>query len=80
MIKPRSIFYNSISSKKTPTFGQARAEKLTQRMNSALTDRRKLARAEAAAADPLKTAYRHKSDLVERKIDRITAELLNAKK
>ncbi len=81
MRKPLFSFFNLGNSQPAkPTFGQKRAEQISQRMDKAITDRRKLARAEYAAPEPLKTTYGQKSDLAERKIDRITAELLDAKK
>jgi hypothetical protein len=81
MRKPLSSFFNIGNSQPAkPTFGQKRAEQISERMDKAIGERRKLARAEYAAEDPLKTTYGQKSDLVERKIDRITAELSEAKK
>lgn len=81
MRKPLLSFFNfSPSQSKPPTFGQKRAEQLTERVDKAITDRRKLFRAEAASDDPLKSTYAHKGDLAERKIDRLTAELSDAKK
>ena len=81
MRKPLHSFFNlgNVQPKK-PTFGEARAEKLNTRMITALKDRQKFARAEAASDDPLKTTYFHKGSQEERKIDRLTAELSDAKK
>ncbi|MDQ5951752.1 MAG: hypothetical protein QG639_1033 [Patescibacteria group bacterium] len=80
MSKPFLSFFRRSDQTPKATFGQQRAEKLSQRLDKALTDRKKLFRAEAAAADPLKTTYATKSHQVERKIDRLTAENLDAKK
>lgn len=81
MRKPLFSFFNLGNAQPAkPTFGQSRAERLDRRMNQALTDRKKLLRAEAASGDPLKTTYSQKGSLVERKIDRLTAEISDAKK
>lgn len=80
MRKPLFSFFKLGSQTPKPTFGQKRAEQLNQRMDQALTDRRKLFRAEAASDNPLKTTYSQKSSLVERKIDRLTAQISDAKK
>lgn len=80
MRKPLFSFFKKTDESAKPTFGQKRAEQLAQRLDKAITDRRKLFRAEAAAEDPLKTTYMHKSLQVERKIDRLTAENSDAKK
>lgn len=80
MRKSLFSFFNFGDRPAKPTFGQKRAEQLSQRLEKAITDRRILARAQAAASDPLKTTYSHKAGQAERKIDRLTAEIFDAKK
>jgi hypothetical protein len=76
MRKPLHAFFNLSNQRPAaPTFGQERAQKLTQRLTNAVTERRKLARAEATSQDPLQTTYNQRGQMVERRIDRLHAEL-----
>lgn len=58
-----------------PSFGQARAEKLQSRLSTAVRERRTLAGAAAATADPLSSTFDRRGDMVARKIDRLLSEL-----
>ncbi|MFZ1721554.1 MAG: hypothetical protein WAU07_03540 [Microgenomates group bacterium] len=75
---PRIASKNSQTS--PATFGEARAVRLNERMEKAVTERRKLAVAEAGAhADnqkPLDDHLKNRGQMVERKIDRLHNEQL----
>lgn len=64
-MKIRKPLFSLISSapqqKKAPTFGAYRAERMTERLNKAVAERRTLARAEAAADNPLDSHIDRKS-------------------
>jgi hypothetical protein len=79
----RRLLFNIISSafksSKPATFGESRAAKMEERLNKAVTERRTLARAEAASEDPLKSTIGLRGDMVGRKIGRLQSEL-NSKK
>lgn len=62
------------------TFGQKRAQQLNERLEKAVSERRKLYRAEAVAEDPLRSSYTQKAAQVERKISRLTTEVSKTKK
>lgn len=76
MKKPLHTYFNLSGDRPTaPTFGQQRAHKLQQRFEKAVAERRTLARAEAAATDPVQTSYSQRAQMVERRIDRLHTEL-----
>lgn len=57
------------------TFGAARAERLNQRLNKAIAQRRQLSRAEATAPSPLTDHLQKKGEQVSRTIGRLQQEL-----
>ena len=75
----RRLLFNIISgafkNRKPTTFGESRAVKMEDRLNRAITERRTLARAEAAADNPLKTTIGLRGEMVGRKIGRLQEEL-----
>lgn len=62
-----------------PTFGQARAEQMQQRLASSLAERRKLAAVQSAAQQannqPMQHAVGVRERLVEQRIDRLNSEI-----
>jgi hypothetical protein len=80
MKRPLHSFFNMGSNQtKAPTFGQKRAEQLDTRLNKAIIDRRKIARAEYAADAPLDETYQQKGSLLGNKIDRLQKEIADTK-
>jgi hypothetical protein len=71
-----SIFSKPSSGSSTPsTFGQHRAERMEQRLQSSIKERRTLARAEAATVDPLQSNIQERGTIVSARIDRLSREL-----
>ncbi len=73
---PKAPPANAKPAQKQPrTFGEARATRLNEQLDKAITERRKLAVAEAGArADnqkPLDEHLKNRGQMVERKIDRL---------
>ncbi len=62
------------------TFGEARAQKMEQRLQSNIKERQTLARAQAATVDPLQTHIQERSDIVSGRIDRLQQQLADSKK
>lgn len=80
MKTPLHKFFNLGSTQpKQPTFGQKRADQLESRLNMAVTERRKLYRAEQAADRPLDSTYQQKGDQVGNRIDRLQKEMSDTK-
>ena len=61
------------------TFGEARAQKMEQRLQSSIRERKTLARAEAVTIDPLQSHIKDRGDVVANRIDRLQQQLANTK-
>lgn len=78
-MKIRKPLFSVISSapqqNKPATFGSYRAERMGQRLEKAISERKTLARAEAAASDPLNAHIQNRGNLVGNKIGRLQQEI-----
>lgn len=61
------------------TFGEARTQKMEQRLQTSIKERQTLARAEAATVDPLQTHVKDRGDIVSARIDRLQRQLADSK-
>lgn len=76
MKRPLSSVIASLGTqKRASTFGQARAEKFKEHLQKAVTERRNLYRAEAAADAPLDATLHERGEVVGRKIGRLQEAL-----
>jgi hypothetical protein len=74
--RPTTTFGSAAAPK---TFGAARAQKMEQRLQSSIKERKTLARAEAATVDPLQSHIKSRSNIVTGRIDRLQQELGDTK-
>lgn len=61
------------------TFGEARAQKMEQRLQSSIKERQTLARAQAATVDPLQTHIKDRGAVVAGRIDRLRQQIADTK-
>ena len=74
----RSIFdlvKNALTHKKPSSFGEHRAQRMEDRLQKAITQRRTLARAQAAAEEPINQHLEQRGNMVANKIGRLQSDL-----